>query len=374
MSELLTIGEFSARCGLSVKVLRSYAAEGLLVPAAIDAWSGYRYYNRHQLPRARLIAQLRRAGIALREIGEFLADPDEGRLQTWEQGLDREVTDRRHALAQARRQLCLPAPTPPLPAPAPPGTARHKEGTIMNTLAGSAIDQGTVRDTNQDALLISSPLFAVADGAGASPAGETASRLALDTLKARFASPPTAAGLAQAVRAASRAIWDKASSDPSLEGMACTLTALAVLSTGDQAQLAIANVGDSRAYLLADGQLRKLTRDHSVVQALIDAGELTPDQARTHPRRSLLTRALGIAPALDPDIFLPAVPATARLLLCTDGLTAHADDAHIADILASAPEPGQAATRLIQLANHNGGTDNTAVVVVDVNPDHGQRP
>lgn len=95
MSGLLPIGEFSARCGLSVKVLRSYAAEGLLVPAAVDAWSGYRYYGRHQLPAARLIWQLRRAGIALREIREFLLDPDEGRLQAWECGLDREVTDRR---------------------------------------------------------------------------------------------------------------------------------------------------------------------------------------------------------------------------------------------------------------------------------------
>jgi MerR family regulatory protein len=165
VSELLAIGEFSARCGLSVKVLRTYAAEGLLVPAAVDARSGYRYYAQ-----------------------------------------------------------------------------RHDGGTTMTTLlAGSANDPGTVRDTNQDAVLISSPLFAVADGLGTSPAGETASRLALDTLKARFTRPPTAAGLAEAVRAASQAIWDKASSDPSLEGMASTSAAAAVYGRSDRPRRRPAN-------------------------------------------------------------------------------------------------------------------------------------
>jgi PPM family protein phosphatase len=293
VSELLAIGEFSARCGLSVKVLRTYAAEGLLVPAAVDARSGYRYYAQ-----------------------------------------------------------------------------RHDGGTTMTTLlAGSANDPGTVRDTNQDAVLISSPLFAVADGLGTSPAGETASRLALDTLKARFTRPPTAAGLAEAVRAASQAIWDKASSDPSLEGMASTLTAVAVLDDGEHAPLAVASVGDSRAYLFSGGQLHQLTHDQTVVQALMDAGELTRDDARTHPSRSLLTRALGIAPVVDPDIHLPALRGPARLLLCTDGLTVHAEDPQIADVLARVAEPDRAAARLIQLANHNGGSDNTAVIVVDVSPD-----
>ena len=114
MSELLAIGEFSARCGLSVKVLRTYAAEGLLEPAAVDAWSGYRYYAQYQLPRARLIRQLRRAGIALREIREFLQDPDESRLLAWERGLDREAADRRYALAMARQHLGTLATVPPL--------------------------------------------------------------------------------------------------------------------------------------------------------------------------------------------------------------------------------------------------------------------
>lgn len=202
MSELLAIGEFSARCGLSVKVLRTYAAEGLLVPAAVDARSGDRYYARHQLPAARLTGQLRRAGIALAGIGGFLHDPDERRLRAREHGLDREAAGRKRALAQARQQLGMLAP-------APPSLTRHDGGTTMTTLtAGPADDTGTVRDTNQDALLISSPLFAVAGGMGPSPAGETAGRLALDALKARLTSPPAAAGLAEAARAAGAAVWD----------------------------------------------------------------------------------------------------------------------------------------------------------------------
>lgn len=360
MSDLLAIGEFSARCGLSVKVLRTYAAEGLLVPAAVDAYSGYRYYARHQLPRAALIRQLRRAGIPLRDIADFLHDPEQARLRAFEHDIDKDAADRRSALASARALLATHPATQPGPPPRPGGIS-------MTTItAGSATDPGTVRDTSQDALLVSPPLFAVADGMGASPAGETASHLAMDTLHAHLGDPPTAAGLAAAVRAASQAIFDTARADPALEHMATTLTALAILSHGDQAQLAVASIGDSRAYLLDRGQLRQLTRDHTIVQALTDAGELTSGQVRTHPRRTLLTRALGITPNADPDIHLPAVPTPARLLLCTDGLTAHATDPQITDILVSTAEPGPAANRLVQLANHNGGSDNTTVIVIDI--------
>jgi PPM family protein phosphatase len=151
--------------------------------------------------------------------------------------------------------------------------------------------------------------------------------------------------------------------------MGSTLTAVAVLGDGEQAQLAVASVGDSRAYLFSGGQLHQLTHDHTVVQALMDAGELTRDEARTHPSRCLLTRALGIAPVVDPDIHLPRVQGTARLLLCTDGLTAHAEDPQIAEVLALVAEPDLAAARLIHLANDNGGSDNTAVIVININAD-----
>jgi serine/threonine protein phosphatase PrpC len=148
--------------------------------------------------------------------------------------------------------------------------------------------------------------------------------------------------------------------------MGTTLTAIAVLQTGLRTRLAVASIGDSRAYLFQDGQLRQLTRDHSVVQALIDAGQVTAGQWRTHPDRSLLTRALGIAPVVEPDITIPEVTGNARLLLCTDGLTAQAGQAEITATLSAPGDPGQAAASLIDLANNNGGTDNTAVIVIDL--------
>ena len=362
MDELLAIGEFSARSGLSAKVLRSYAAAGLLVPAAVDPWTGYRYYAPGQLPEAGLILLLRRAGVPLSEIATFLRDPGPGQLQRWEQALDLEVASRRRALAEARGQLGLLATAKGNPA----GQDGDKP---MTTLApGSATDRGGVRPTNQDALLVSPPLFAVADGLGAPPGGETASRLALDTLKGGFAAPHGAEALAEAAREASRAVWERADAEPALEGMGTTLTAVAVLGGAEQAELAVVSVGDSRAYLFRDGQLSQLTRDHSVVQELIDSGQLAPEQWRTHPERSLLTRALGVAPVVDLDLSRSAVAGSARLLLCTDGLTAQADETEIAGVLSAFADPDQAAAELVRLANRNGGDDNTAVVVVDISP------
>lgn len=125
---------------------------------------------------------------------------------------------------------------------------------------------------------------------------------------------------------------------------------------------------DSRAYLFQEGQLSQLTRDHSFVQGLIDAGEMSAEHRRTHPRRALLTRALGMAPVVDPDISLPALAGSARILLCTDGLTAHADDTQLAAVLSAVTDPEQAAAELVQLANRHGRDDNTAVIVIDLTP------
>jgi serine/threonine protein phosphatase PrpC len=357
MKDLLPIGEFAARSGLSARVLRGYAAAGLLEPAAVDGQSGYRYYAPGQLRLARLILLLRRARVPLSEIAVFIRHPDPGTLRRWEGELDLEARNRRQALTEAGHHLGLAAC----------GRARHEGDDAMTMqTAGSATDPGTARTTNQDALLISPPLFAVADGLGQSPGGETASRLALDTLSAAFTGTPAAEALAAAFRQASQAVWERASTDPSLHGMGTTLTAVAVLQTGPQTRLAVASIGDSRAYLFQDGQLRQLTRDHSVVQGLIDAGQVTADQWRSHPDRSLLTRALGIAPVVEPDITLPEVTGNARLLLCTDGLTAQAEDPEITAILSGPGDPGQVASNLIELANNNGGADNTAVIVIDI--------
>ena len=183
----------------------------------------------------------------------------------------------------------------------------------------------------------------------------------------RFAAPYGAEALAEAAREASRAVWERADAEPALEGMGTTLTAVAVLGGAERAQLAVVSVGDSRAYLFRDGQLSQLTHDHSVVQELIDSGQLAPEQWRTHPERSLLTRALGVAPVVDLDL-RPALVGGARLLLCTDGLTAQADETEIAGVLSAFADPDRAAVELVRLANRNGGADNTAVVVVDISP------
>jgi PPM family protein phosphatase len=361
VDELLAIGEFSARSGLSAKVLRSYAAAGLLVPAAVDSWSGYRYYAPSQLAEARLILLLRQADVPLSEIAAFLHDPSPGRLRRWEQELDLEVASRRRALGEARAllgQLATIAISP----------AGQNGGKYMNVTSGSAVDRGKARPANQDALLVSPLLFAVADGLGEAPRGEVASHLALDTLTARFTAPPSAEALADAAREAARAIWQRADAEPSLEGMGTTLTAVTVLDGAEQTRLAVANVGDSRAYLFRDGQLSQLTRDHSVVQGLIDAGEVPAGQWRAHPKRALLTRALGMAPTVDPDISLPALAGSARVLLCTDGLTAQADDTQIAAVLSAVTDPEQAAAELVQLADRHGGDDDTAVIVIDITP------
>ena len=361
MDELLAIGEFSARSELSAKVLRSYAAAGLLVPAAVDPWSGYRYYAPSQLAEARLILLLRQAGVPLSEIAAFRQDPDPDQLRRWGHDLDLEVSTRRRALGDAAALLGHLTTT----ADSPSG---QTGGKLMNVKPGSAAHQGAAMPTNQDALLISPPLFAVADGLGEAPRGDVASRLALDTLKARFTGQPGGAALADAAREAARAVWQRADAEPSLEGMGTTLTAVAVLDDAEQTRLAVVSVGDSRAYLFRQGQLSQLTRDHSVVQALIDARELPAEQWRMHPRRPLLTRALGMAPVVEPDVSLPALIGSARVMLCTDGLTAQAGNSQIAAVLSAVADPDQAAAELIQLANRHGGYDNTAVIVIDITP------
>ncbi|MBO0772626.1 MAG: protein phosphatase 2C domain-containing protein [Actinobacteria bacterium] len=370
MDELLAIGEFAARSGLSAKVLRSYAAAGLLVPAAVDPWSGYRYYAPGQLPEARLIRLLRQAGIPVGEIAAFLREPRPEQLQHWERELDREAAARRRALAEARGALGTLARSPGSPAALAGSPAGQDGGMAMVTLAaGSATDRGRVRESNQDSLLVSPPLFAVADGLGGHRAGDVASQLAIETLRDRFSGPPGTEALATAVAEAGRAVWQRADSDPALEGMGTTLTAVVVLEREGQVRLAVANVGDSRAYLFQHGQLSLLTRDDTVVQALIDAGEIEPERGRTHPQRSLLTRALGMSPVVEADISVPAVTGSARLLLCSDGLTTEADDDQIAAVLAAAERPDDAATALVRLANDNGGSDNITVVVVDIAAD-----
>jgi len=146
--------------------------------------------------------------------------------------------------------------------------------------------------------------------------------------------------------------------------MGTTLTAAAVLPDGSG--IAFVNIGDSRAYVWRDGELRRLTRDHSMVQDLVDAGELTAEAARLHPQRAILTRVLGMSPAIDPDLFAVPTHDGDRLLLCTDGLVNELDEPAIGAVLAATNDPAQAARELVQLATTSGGQDNSSAVVIDV--------
>lgn len=386
MEELLAIGEFSARSSLSPRMLRSYAAVGMLVPAAVDRFSGYRYYSPDQLDEAKLILALRQAGVPVSEIAGFVRDRDLDRLRRWERELDLELTSRRIALAEARERLGVDAWWS-----AAAGRGRKEEsgmepvqetGTAGSAglagLAGSrsmtwgsASARGAERPNNQDALLASAPLFAVADGLGGAAAGEVASQVALDELGASFGrsaaeAQPSVETLVEAARDASQAVWQRMEADSSLDGMGTTLTAVAVLDAGSHSRLAVVNVGDSRAYLFAGGRLQQVTHDDSVVQGLIDAGKVQPEEWRDHPSRSLLTRALGTSAVVEPDIRLPRVPRAARVLLCTDGLTTALDEPSMAAVLEAEPDPARAAAELVRLAGAAGGTDDTTVVVVNL--------
>lgn len=233
---------------------------------------------------------------------------------------------------------------------------------------GGATDVGRVRSNNQDQLLVAGTLFAVADGMGGHAGGEVASLAAVEALRAAFEDNPSADGLADAVRDANQAVWDRAQQGRELRGMGTTLTAVALVDDerGEDDLLALVNVGDSRAYLLRDGELEQLTEDHSVPEELRRAGRLSDAEAASHPQRNVLTRALGIDPNVEVDCFQVTPYQGDRLVLSSDGLYNEVEDADIATVLRRIADPEEAAAELVRMAREHGGNDNITVVVVDV--------
>jgi serine/threonine protein phosphatase PrpC len=232
---------------------------------------------------------------------------------------------------------------------------------------GAMTDMGRMRKNNEDRYLIAGRLAAVADGMGGHRAGEVASAIAMEELAAlEHAGPwPTPAEAGEALRAvflaANRRIRETAAKDSEFEGMGTTLVAL--LEDGDSIHLA--NVGDSRAYLLRNGELSQVTVDHTLVQELIDEGRLRPDEAERHPQRSIITRALGVESEVEVDLFTYKLLSGDRLLLCSDGLSGVVDERRIRNVLLRVPEPQRAAEKLVAMANEGGGPDNITVVVLD---------
>lgn len=234
---------------------------------------------------------------------------------------------------------------------------------------GAATDTGRVREANEDAYLAEPLVFAVADGMGGHQAGEVASAMAADVLRERLATgAPSTEVMEAAVVEANAAIFQTARRNSSQMGMGTTLTALAVVPATDSTptQLALANVGDSRTYVLAQGRLRRATIDHSYVQELLATGHITEEEARHHPRRNIVTRALGIEPSVRVDSWLLPLVRGERYILCSDGLVDEVDDDAIAAIARQHDDPQTAADQLVAAALANGGRDNVTVVVVDV--------
>ena len=234
--------------------------------------------------------------------------------------------------------------------------------------AGAVTDVGRVRTQNEDAHLVATPLFAVADGMGGHAAGEVASHTAVESLAAAFsaADEATAEGLAAAVQRANLRVWQLAQEDPGRRGMGTTLAAAALVHEGDDEVLAVVNVGDSRVYLFRDGELSQITEDHSLVEELVRSGRISAEEAHAHPQRHVVTRALGMGPEVDVDVF-PIVPYRGdRLVLASDGLFNDVADEDIARLLRRVPDPEQAASQLTAMAKTAGGSDNITVVVVDV--------
>jgi protein phosphatase len=224
-------------------------------------------------------------------------------------------------------------------------------------------DTGRQRRANEDSMLARSPLFVVADGMGGARAGEVASRLAIESFQHGLQDTTDAEGsLAAYARAANVSIHERSQADVEHAGMGTTLTAVYVGAE----EVAIAHVGDSRAYCLRDGELLRLTDDHSLVDELIRQGKLTPEEAVEHPQRSVITRALGP----EPDVEIDTRSYRARdgdvYLLCSDGLTTMVPDALLAEILLTHPQLRDAGEALIMAANEAGGRDNITVVLLRV--------
>ena len=242
----------------------------------------------------------------------------------------------------------------------------------MLTLAiGASTDTGNLRGQNEDSHIAELNLFAVADGMGGHNAGEVASAMAIEHLRGvALTGVASAEAFAQVIRDLNGAIYASATSTTDQRGMGTTLTAAALLAPTDNvaqpSQMVIANVGDSRTYLLRAGELRQLSVDHSYVQELVTEGLLTVEEARTHPRRNIVTRALGIDSQVSVDTWTIPMFDGDRFMLCSDGLVDEVPLDEITELMQEHSAPQQIAERLVTAAKRHGGRDNITVIVVDV--------
>lgn len=240
-----------------------------------------------------------------------------------------------------------------------------RSGSNSSLSWGARTDIGLVRSHNEDSFLIQPPLFAVCDGMGGHAAGEVASSIAVTTIGERASIHADDVLLGAAVEAANAEVIAGAAAGLGKPGMGCTASCVHI----ENNKMAVAHVGDSRIYLLHHGTLVRLTHDHSYVEELVDAGEITADEARVHPSRSIITRALGSDPDMYADHFTLDVSTGDRIIVCSDGLSSMVEDAEIESIAVSSVLPQSAADNLVSAALMAGGHDNVTVVVIDVEDD-----
>lgn len=238
---------------------------------------------------------------------------------------------------------------------------------MISLHAAGITDVGRVRQGNEDALHVGDSVFAVADGMGGHQAGEVASALALEpiaTLDGRVFGDVEEAreALVDAVVEANRSVVDAAAHDNALSGMGTTLTA----ALFEGRRLHVAHVGDSRAYLLRDGVVVQLTRDHTFVQQLLDDGRITADEVATHPHRSVITRAIGARADVEVDLETIELRHDDAVLLCSDGLSGVVAESTIAELLTSQMTPSEIVSALVDEANAAGGPDNITAVLLTV--------
>jgi protein phosphatase len=232
----------------------------------------------------------------------------------------------------------------------------------VKLVSGVATDRGQIRDNNEDAFLVDDEgsHYAVADGMGGHRGGEVASRTAIEALRASIAS---GASVDNAITSANTAVLERAAADDELTGMGTTLTAVVVSGAH---QLLVGHVGDSRAYLLRDGTLARITEDHSLVEELVREGRLTPEQAEAHPQRAIITRVVGVNTDIDVDMYAVDVDPGDRMIICSDGLTTMLRDREVERIARGERDPQHTADALVAAANTAGGEDNITVIVIDV--------
>jgi len=249
---------------------------------------------------------------------------------------------------------------------------------MVRLLHAARTDVGMIRSGNEDNFAVNATsergVFIVADGMGGHAAGEVASEMAVQIIELELQNvrdlDDRDAGerLSQALRKANRNIHDRTITEVDKQGMGTTASVLMVSTT----RYLIGQVGDSRVYLLRDGALHQLTKDHSYVQEQVDAGFLTPEQARYHPYSNVITRCVGASPDVEPDIYRGEVKLGDLFLVASDGLTGMVDDRRLQMLLMSRAAPERKVHSLIAEANGRGGLDNITAIVVQVAPDEDQ--